>query len=65
VVVGDSVAAEQLAEGLGAEEVTADGVLKILAPIEPDGPWDVGFGVEHRVLIYLDDADALVVEVLL
>ena len=65
VVVGDPARAEQLAEGLGAEEVALDLVLEVLLPVEADRARDVRLGVERRVLVDLDDADRIVVEVIL
>ena len=59
------MAAEQLAELTRAEEVPPHGVLQVLPPIESDRSRDVGVGVARRVLVDLDDADVLVVQVLL
>ena len=65
VIVGDAAAAEQLAERLRAEEVAANGVLQVGSPVEADRTRYVALCVERRVLIDLDDSQALVVEVLL
>ena len=40
-----------------------DLVLKVLAPVEPDRPRDVGLRVESGVLVDLDDPNRVVVEV--
>ena len=58
VLVGDTAPAEQRAEVPRAEEVAPDLVLEVALPVEPDRPGDVGLGVELRVLVDLDDADA-------
>ena len=65
MLVGDPARAEQLAELLGAQEVALDLVLQVALPVEPDRPGDVGVRVQRGVLVDLDDADALVVEMLL
>ena len=65
MVIGHSAAAEQPAEVLRAEEIPLDLVLQILPPVEPDRAGDVGFAVEGRVLVDLDDPDRVVVQVLL
>jgi hypothetical protein len=65
VLVGDPAGAEQRAERLRPEEVAPDGILQVLPPVEPDRAGDVGLGVERRVLVDLDDADAVVLEVVL
>ena len=65
MVVGDAARAEQLAELLRAEEVALDLVLEVLLPVEADRARDVRLGVERRVLVDLDDADRVVVQVLL
>ena len=57
--------AEQLAEGLRAQEVALDLVLQVGLPVEADRAGDVRLGVERRVLVDLDDADRRVVEMLL
>jgi hypothetical protein len=54
VVVRDAARAEQFAELPGPEEVALDLVLKILLPVEPDRPGDVGLGVQGGVLVDLD-----------
>jgi hypothetical protein len=63
VVVRDAAAAEQLAELGGAEEVALDLVLEVALPVEPDRARDVRLGVEGGVLVDLDDADGVVVQV--
>ena len=65
MVVGDAAAAEQLAELLRAEEVALDLVLQVPLPVEPDRARDVRLGVEGGVLVDLDDADRVVVQVVL
>ena len=64
VVVGDPAAAHQLAEVFRAEEVALDLVLEVELPVESDRARNVGFGVEPRVLVDLDDLDVVVIEVL-
>ena len=49
----------------GPEEVALDRVLEVLPPVEADRARDVRLGVERRVLVDLDDADGVVVEVVL
>jgi hypothetical protein len=63
VFVGDPVLAEEVGELLRPEEVALDLVLQVLLPVEPDGPRDVRLGVEGVVLVDLDDADGVVVQV--
>src|SRR6185503_20233435 len=63
VVVGDAVRAEELAEGLRAEEVALDLVLQVLLPVKADRAGDVRLGVQGGVLVDLDDPDGIVVEV--
>ena len=65
MVVRDAARAEQLAEGLGPQEVALDLVLQVLLPVEADRAGDVRLGVESGVLVDLDDADRVVVEVVL
>ena len=57
--------AEELAEGLRAEEVALDLVLQVLLPVEADRAGNVRLGVERGVLVDLDDPDGIVVEVVL
>ena len=49
----------------GAEEVAPDLVLEVGLPVEADRARDVGLGVQRGVLVDLDDADRVVVEVVL
>ena len=65
MVVGDAAAAEERAELLRPEEVALHLVLEVLLPVEPDRARNVRVGVEGRVLVDLDDADRVVVEVVL
>jgi catechol 2,3-dioxygenase-like lactoylglutathione lyase family enzyme len=65
VVVGDAAGAEELAEGLRAEEVPLDLVLQVLLPVEADRARDVGVGVQGRILVDLHDPDGVVVEAVL
>ena len=53
------------AEVLRAEEVALDLVLEIGLPVEADRAGDVRLGVERRVLVDLDDADRVVLQVIL
>ena len=62
---GDPATAEQLAELLRPEEVALDLVLQVGLPVEPDRARDVGLRVQGGVLVDLDDADGVVVEVVL
>ncbi len=64
MVVRDPVLAEQAPELLRPEEVALDLILQVLLPVEADRSGNVGLSVERRVLVDLDDADALVVQVL-
>ena len=57
--------AEELAEVLRAQEVALDLVLQVLLPVEADRAGDVRLGVEGGVLVDLDDADRVVVQVIL
>ena len=50
---------------LVVEEVALDLVLEVLLPVEADRAGDVRLVVERRVLVDLDDADVLVLEVVL
>ncbi len=65
VLVGDATRAEQRAEVVRAEEIPLQLVLEVQLPVEADRPRDVCLGVERRVLIYLDDTDRVVIEMLL
>src|SRR5829696_1280279 len=65
VVVRDATAPEQLAELLRPEEVALGLILEVALPVESDRPRDVGLAVERGVLVDLDDADRVVVQVLL
>ena len=65
VLVRDPARAEQLTECLRAEEVPLDLVLKVLLPVEADRARDVRHGVQGGVLVDLDDADGVVVEMVL
>src|SRR5690606_11321763 len=65
VVVGDALVGQELLEALLVDEVTADRVLQVLGPVDPDGVLDVVLLVGGRVLVHLDDGDAGVVQVLL
>ena len=65
VLVGDAARAEERAELLRPEEVALDLVLQVGLPVESDRAGDVRLGVERRVLVDLDDADRVVVEVVL
>ena len=64
MVVGDAAAAEQLAELLRPEEVSPDRILEILLPVEADRARNVGLGIQIWVLVYLDDADRIVAQML-
>src|SRR4051812_23234586 len=65
VVVRDAAVAHQRPELLRPEEIALHRVLKVLLPVEPDGPGNVSLGVESRVLVDLYDANRWVVEVVL
>jgi hypothetical protein len=65
VVVADALVGQELLEALLVDEVTADRVLKVLGPVDPDGVADVVLLVGGRVLVHLDDRDGRVVQVLL
>jgi hypothetical protein len=65
VVVRDPARAEQRAELVGTEEVALHLILQVLLPVESDRARDVGLRVKPRVLVYLDDADRFVVEMVL
>ena len=65
VVVGEATRAEQLAERLRIQEVASHLVLEVLLPVKADGARDVRLRVEGGVLVNLDDADAVVIEVIL
>src|SRR5207248_2342098 len=65
VIAGNPAAPEQPPEVLGPQEVPLDLVLKIGLPVKADRPRDVRLSVEARVFIDLDDANAVVVQMLL
>ncbi len=65
VVVGDALGRQELLEALLVDEVTADRVLEVLGPVDPDRVLDVVLLVGGRVLVHLDDRDGRVVQVVL
>ncbi len=65
MVVRDPAGSEQRAELLRAEEVALHLVLQVPLPVEADRAGNVRLGVERRVLVDLDDANRVVVQMIL
>ena len=65
VVVGDALGGQQRRELFLIQEVAANTVLQVLAPVQPDGAFDMATVVGAGVLVDLDEHGLGCIEILL